>query len=143
MVGMNDHIVYGTHRDAQPRRLPLRIMLKSKIHRATVTHVDVDYEGSIGIDADLLDAADLLPFEQVHVLDITNGARFETYVMEEPAGCGRIALYGAAGRLVSPGDLVIILGYGVVTEGDARGMHPRVVHVDAHNALLAPSPLAR
>lgn len=117
------------------------MMLKSKIHRATITHTDVDYEGSIGIDMDLLRAADILPYEQVHVLDITSGNRFETYAMEEPAGSGRVGVYGAAARLVKPGDLVIVLGYRLLSEGEAGDALPRFVYVDARNALLAdPNP---
>lgn len=115
----------------------MRIMLKSKIHRARITGTNVDYEGSIGIDAELLRAADLLPFEQVHVLDITNGHRFETYVIEGPAGSGCIEIYGAAARLVEPSDLVIILSYRLATEDEARAAQPQIVHVDAHNAPIA------
>jgi len=114
----------------------MRVMLKSKIHRATITDTNMAYEGSIGIDSCLLREADLLPYEQVHVLDITNGSRFETYAVQEPEGSGRVAVYGAAARLVAPGDTVIILGYQVVTEEEARSIHPRVVHVDAANAPL-------
>ena len=108
-------------------------MLKSKIHRATVTDVNRDYEGSIGIDGELLRTVDLLPFEQVHVLDITNGNRFETYVIEEPEGSRRIGVYGAAAHLVAPGDLVIILAYNLVPEGEAADVHPRVLVLDASN----------
>ncbi len=109
-------------------------MLKSKIHRATITVVDADYEGSIGIDARLLEAADILPFEQVHVLDITNGNRFETFAIPEPVGSGTIGVYGAAARLVARGDLVIILAYGLVAEDEARDVEPRLVFVNAANA---------
>ena len=108
-------------------------MLKSKIHRATVTDVNRDYEGSIGIDGELLRTVDLLPFEQVHVLDITNGNRFETYVIEEPEGSRRIGVYGAAAHLVAPGDLVIILAYNLIPEEEAADVHPRVLVLDASN----------
>src|SRR5947207_14907393 len=90
----------------------LRTMLKSKIHRATVTKVDLQYVGSITVDADLLDAADLIPGEQVAVVDVTNGARLETYVIPGPRGTGVIGINGAAARLVQPGDLVILISYG-------------------------------
>lgn len=119
-------------------------MLKSKIHRATVTDVDRDYEGSIGIDRELLSAVDLLPYEQVHVLDISNGNRFETYVIEEPAGSRRIGIYGAAANLVAPGDLVIILAYSLLPDEQAADIRPKVLIVDAQNeprsvAVAAPS----
>ncbi|HTV75148.1 MAG TPA: aspartate 1-decarboxylase [Candidatus Acidoferrales bacterium] len=112
-----------------------RTMLKSKIHRATVTQADLHYVGSITIDADLMDAADLLPGEQVVIADINNGARLETYVIAGPRGSGMIGINGAAARLVHEGDLVIIISYVVVTDEQARAMHPRIVHVDEHNAI--------
>ena len=111
----------------------MRMMLKSKIHRARVTDVNRDYEGSIGIDHELLRAVDLLPFEQVHVLDITNGNRFETYVIEELAGSHRIGVYGAAAHLVAPGDLVIILAYSLLPDEQAADVRPKVLIVDAQN----------
>src|SRR5215510_11257935 len=111
-------------------------MLKSKIHRATVTQADLHYVGSITIDADLIDAADLLPGELVHVVDITNGARLETYVIEGPAGSGVVGINGAAAHLVHPGDLVIIIGYGLVPDAEAAGIKPKVVHVDAANRII-------
>ena len=114
----------------------MRIILKSKIHRATVTDVNLDYEGSIGIDSELLHAADLLPYEQVHVLDLNNGARFETYTMEEPAASGRIAIYGAAARLVAQGDSLIILSYQVLPDEEAQQARPRIVYVDEKNRPL-------
>jgi len=114
----------------------LRTMLKSKIHRATVTRADLHYVGSITIDSDLIEAADLLPGELVHVVDITNGARLETYVIEGAAGSGEIGINGAAARLVQPGDLVIIIGYGLVTGEEAAGLKPRVVHLDAANRIM-------
>src|SRR5918997_5242604 len=92
----------------------MRVMMKSKIHRATVTQADLDYVGSVAIDIDLMDAADLLEGEQVTIADITNGARLETYVIPAPRGSGTISINGAAAHLVSPGDLVIIMGYCMV-----------------------------
>ena len=115
----------------------MRVMLKSKIHRATVTKVDADYEGSIGLATDLLEAADVLPYEQVHVLDITSGVRLETYAIAEPAGSGVVAIYGAAARLIAPGDLVIILAYETMPDAEARRVQPRVVYVDQRNTPLA------
>ena len=112
-----------------------RMMLKSKIHRATVTQADMHYVGSITIDADLLDHADLLPGELVHVVDITNGARLETYVIEGQRGSGVIGINGAAAHLVHVGDMVIIIGYGVMTEQDAHDVKPHVVFVDAKNRV--------
>ncbi|MEU0692330.1 aspartate 1-decarboxylase [Streptomyces uncialis] len=111
----------------------LRTMFKSKIHRATVTHADPHYVGSVTIDADLLDAADLLPGELVHLVDITNGARLETYVIEGERGSGVIGVNGAAAHLVHPGDLVIIISYAQVDDAEARTLKPRVVHVDGAN----------
>ena len=115
-----------------------RFMLKSKIHRATLTGTDLDYEGSVTIDRDLLDAADMLPGEQVQVLNLNNGARLITYVIEAPAGSGTVLLNGPAARLGVPGDPVIVLSYCMVSEEDARTMKPKVVHVDRHNRLMTP-----
>src|ERR671929_1958720 len=98
----------------------LRTMLKSKIHRATVTQADLHYVGSVTIDRDLMDAADLLPGEQVAIVDVDNGARLETYVIEGPRGSGVIGINGAAARLVQPGDTVILLAYGLVDDAEAR-----------------------
>ncbi|MBI4285193.1 MAG: aspartate 1-decarboxylase [Chloroflexi bacterium] len=114
----------------------MRIMLKSKIHRARVTDVCIDYEGSITIDKALMTAADILPYEQVHVLDVNNGARFTTYAIEGKACSGEICVNGAAARLVSKGDIVIILTYSDVTEEAARDHTPRLVYVDARNAII-------
>jgi len=114
----------------------MRTMLKGKIHRARVTDVCVDYEGSIGIDGLLLEAADILPYEKVQVLDINNGARLETYAIEAEKGSGEISLLGAAARLVSVGDKVIILAYDVVTEEEAQHWHPKLVYVDEKNAIV-------
>src|SRR6476620_8159873 len=114
----------------------LRTMFKSKIHRATVTQADLHYVGSVTIDADLLDAADLLPGELVHIVDITNGARLETYVIEGERGSGVVGINGAAAHLVHPGDLVIIISYAQVTDAEARSLEPRVVHVDEKNRIV-------
>ena len=113
-----------------------RVMLKSKIHRATVTQADLHYVGSIAIDRDLMEAADLLEGEQVVIADITNGARLETYVIPAAAGSGMIGINGAAAHLVSEGDLVIIMSYAVVDDAEARRMKPRVVHVDDDNRIV-------
>jgi aspartate 1-decarboxylase len=113
-----------------------RRMMKSKIHRATVTDANLNYVGSITIDRELMELADMLENEQVHVLDIDNGARFETYVI--PGGPGEICLNGAAARLVQPGDKVIIITYGEYEDAELDGFLPRVVHVDEQNRLTAP-----
>ncbi|MET7604379.1 aspartate 1-decarboxylase [Streptomyces avermitilis] len=115
----------------------LRTMFKSKIHRATVTQADLHYVGSVTIDADLLDAADLLPGELVHIVDITNGARLETYVIEGERGSGVVGINGAAAHLVHPGDLVIIISYAQVSDAEARTLRPKVVHVDRDNRVVA------
>jgi aspartate 1-decarboxylase len=109
----------------------MRIMLKSKIHRAHVTDCNIDYEGSITIDRKLMEEADILPYEQVQVLDINNGSRFTTYAIE--GGPGEICINGAAARLVSVGDLVIILSYCHLNDEEARTFRPKLVHVDANN----------
>jgi len=114
----------------------MRIMMKSKIHRATVTQADLDYVGSVTIDADLLDAADLIEGEQVAIVDITNGARIETYVIPGKRGSGAIGINGAAAHLIHPQDLVIIMSYALMDEAEARAMTPRVVHVDARNQVV-------
>src|SRR5438067_6220778 len=113
-----------------------RTMLKSKIHRATVTQADLHYVGSVTLDRDLMDAADLLPGEQVAIVDINNGARLETYVIEGPRGSGVVGINGAAARLIHQGDLVIIISYATVTDAQARSMQPRVVFVDAANHIV-------
>ncbi|MEW1929435.1 aspartate 1-decarboxylase [Streptomyces sp. NPDC088360] len=116
----------------------MRTMFKSKIHRATVTQADLHYVGSVTIDADLLDAADLLPGELVHIVDITNGARLETYTIEGERGSGVIGINGAAAHLVHPGDRVIIISYAQVDDAEARTLRPKVVHVDgADNRIVA------
>ncbi|KAA6221146.1 aspartate 1-decarboxylase [Streptomyces albofaciens JCM 4342] len=114
----------------------LRTMFKSKIHRATVTQADLHYVGSVTVDADLLDAADLLPGELVHIVDITNGARLETYIIEGERGSGVLGINGAAAHLVHPGDLVILISYAQVDDAEARTLRPRVVHVDADNRIV-------
>jgi aspartate 1-decarboxylase len=112
-----------------------RTMVKSKIHRASVTQADLHYVGSLTVDADLMEAADLLPGELVHVVDINNGARLETYLIEGGRGSGVIGVNGAAARLIQPGDLVIIIAYATATDEEARSMTPRVVMVDAKNRV--------
>ena len=114
----------------------MRTMLKSKIHRARVTRCNVDYEGSITIDKDLIEAADLLTYEKVDVLNINNGARFHTYVIEGERGSGEICLNGAAARIVAKGDIVIILSYHVVTDDEAVTATPRLVYVDSENRIV-------
>ena len=113
-----------------------RTMLKSKIHRATVTQADLNYVGSVTIDEDLMDAADLLPGEQVAIVDVNNGARLETYVIAGPRGSGVIGINGAAARLVHEGDIVIIISYCTLTDAEARQLVPKVVFVDANNNIL-------
>ena len=113
----------------------MRTMLRSKIHRARVTGGNVDYEGSITIDKVLMEAADILPYEMVHVLNVNNGARFQTYAIEGKAGSGEIVLNGAAARLAAKGDIVIILTYCTVSEEEARSIEPVVVYVDASNNI--------
>jgi aspartate 1-decarboxylase len=113
----------------------LRTMCKSKIHRATVTGADLHYIGSITIDPELMDAADLLEFEQVHVVDVDNGARFETYVIPGERGSGEICLNGAAARLVHPGDRVIIISYGQYDEAEMASYQPRFIFVDERNRI--------
>src|SRR5918996_5829276 len=103
-----------------------RRMLKSKIHRATVTDANLHYVGSVTVDEDLMRAADLLPGEQVAIVDITNGARLETYVIPGESGSGVIGINGAAAHLVHPGDLVIIISYAMLDDAEARALKPRV-----------------
>jgi aspartate 1-decarboxylase len=108
-----------------------RTMLKSKIHRATVTHADLHYVGSITLDEDLMDAADLLAGEQVTIVDVTNGARLETYVIPGERASGVVGINGAAAHLVHPGDLVIVISYAGMDDATARAYQPRVVFVDS------------
>ena len=111
-----------------------RRMMKSKIHRATVTGANLNYVGSISIDTELMALADILPYEQVAVLDIDNGARFETYAIEGERG--EVCLNGAAARLVSPGDKVIIITYADYDDAELEGFEPTIVHVDANNTAI-------
>ncbi|GEL25790.1 aspartate 1-decarboxylase [Pseudonocardia sulfidoxydans NBRC 16205] len=112
-----------------------RTMMKSKIHRATVTQADLHYVGSVTVDLDLMEAADLLEGEQVAIVDITNGARLETYVIPGERGSGVIGINGAAAHLVHPGDLVILISYGQFDEVELAAYDPRVVFVDADNRV--------
>lgn len=113
-----------------------RMLFKSKIHRATLTGAHLDYEGSISVDRDLMDAAELVPFEKVQVLNLSNGVRLETYVIEGARGSGEIQLNGPAARLGHAGDQIIIVSYAEYEEAEIAGHLPTVVHVDAHNRLL-------
>ena len=114
----------------------LRTMMKSKIHRATVTQADLHYVGSVTVDEDLLDASDILPGELVHIVDIDNGARLETYTIAGERGSGVIGINGAAAHLVHPGDLVILIAYAQMEDAEARSYVPSVVHVDADNRII-------
>jgi aspartate 1-decarboxylase len=114
----------------------MRIMMKSKVHRATVTQADLHYVGSVTLDAALMEAADLLEGEQVAIVDVTNGARIETYVIPGPRGSGVIGINGAAAHLIHPGDLVIIMSYAMLEDAEARALKPRVVHVDERNRVV-------
>ncbi len=111
-------------------------MLKGKIHRARVTQVDVDYEGSITIDKSLMEASDILPYEQVEVLNINNGARFNTYAIEAEPNSGTICINGAAARLAAKGDIIIILSYCHVPDNEAINVIPKMVYVDENNRIV-------
>ena len=113
----------------------MRVMLKSKIHRATVTGADVNYEGSITLDPVLMEAADILPYEQVHVVDVNNGARLVTYAIKGVPNSGDVVLNGAAARLVNVGDIVIVISYRDVPEAELHGYQPRLVYVDGQNRI--------
>ncbi len=113
----------------------MRTVLKSKIHRATVTDANIGYEGSISVDPDLLDAADILPYEKVWVLDVDNGSRLTTYAIEGERGSGDMCVNGAAARLVHKGDTVIVLTYETVEDEKARKARPRLVYVDRMNRI--------
>ena len=115
-----------------------RRMMKSKIHRATVTDANLNYVGSVTIDTDLMEAADLLEWEQVAIVDIDNGNRFETYVIPGEAGSGAMCLNGAAARLVHPGDKVIVITYADYEDAELVDYEPTVVHVDERNRSTAP-----
>jgi len=114
----------------------MRNMLKSKIHRATVTDADLNYDGSITVDVGLMEAANMIPHELVHVWDVNNGERFETYVIPGERGSGVIGINGAAAHLIHPGDLVILIAYGQMDDAEARAYRPRVVHVNAGNEII-------
>ncbi|HXG42323.1 MAG TPA: aspartate 1-decarboxylase [Dehalococcoidia bacterium] len=114
----------------------MRVLLKSKIHRARVTDANLDYEGSITLDPELMEAADILPYEQVHVLDVTNGARLVTYAIPGRRGSGEVCINGAAAHLVQAGDIVIVLTYANVSEEAARTHRPRLVYVDEENRIV-------
>ncbi len=124
----------------------LRVMMKSKIHRATVTQAELHYEGSLTISAELMQAADILPYEMVHVYNVSNGERFETYALEGEADSGIICLNGAAARKGAPGDLIIITTYATYEAAELKEHQPQVVRVDRHNRLkdttTAEKPLA-
>jgi aspartate 1-decarboxylase len=113
-----------------------RTMLKSKIHRCRITGSDLNYVGSITIDADLLDAADILEHEQVHVVDVDNGARFETYTIAGARGSGEVKVNGAAARLVHSGDTIIVISYASYDRDDLESYEPKVVHVNADNEIV-------
>ncbi len=110
-------------------------LLKAKIHRATVTHAELDYEGSCAIDEDLLEAAGIREFEQIQIYNIANGERFETYAIRAEAGSGVISVNGAAAHKASPGDLVIICAYAGMSEAEAEQFKPRLIYVDEHNRI--------
>lgn len=114
----------------------MRMMMKSKIHRATVTQAHLDYVGSVTIDSSLMEAADLLEGEQVSIVDVTNGARIETYAIAGETDSGIIGINGAAAHLVRPGDLVIIISYAAMEDAQARSFRPRIVHVDGQNRIV-------
>lgn len=114
----------------------MRTLMTSKIHRATVTQADLHYVGSVTVDADLLDAAGICENEQVSIVDVTNGARLVTYAIEGERGSGQICVNGPAAHLVSPGDLVILIAYGLFDASEIDGHRPTVVHVDADNAIV-------
>jgi aspartate 1-decarboxylase len=113
-----------------------RILFKSKLHRATVTHADLDYEGSVTIDAELMRAADISPYEQVHIWDLTRGTRLITYATEGPAGAGEVCINGAAAHRVHPGDLVVIATFAAYDEAEVASHRPRIVPVDQGNRVV-------
>ena len=119
----------------------MRTMLKSKIHRARVTQLNIDYEGSITIDKKLMEEADILPYEQVQVLNINNGARFTTYAIGGEAS-GEICLNGAAARLAAKGDIIMVLSYCYVEDDEAHNFTPKLIYVDAKNAITESKPAA-
>ncbi|GAA4841784.1 hypothetical protein GCM10023221_19590 [Luteimicrobium xylanilyticum] len=121
------------HERATTLRRPMMI---AKIHRATVTQADLHYVGSLTVDSDLLDAADLLPGQQVDVVDVANGHRLTTYVIPGERGSGEMCINGAAAHLIKPGDLVIVIAYGTLADDEARTFVPNVVFVDEHNTIV-------
>jgi|TARA_Y100000996_G_scaffold137592_1_gene104704 aspartate 1-decarboxylase len=114
----------------------MRFVMRSKIHRATVTDADVDYVGSISIDSELMQAAGIEEWEKVHVLDVTNGSRLETYAIKAPAGSGKICINGAAAHLVHPGDLVILLTFEGIPNDQIEAYSPTIVHVNSRNEVV-------
>ncbi len=120
-----------------------RILLKSKIHGATITEANLDYEGSLTIDRDLMDAADLIPYEQVHIFNITNGHRFMTYVIEGTRGSGEICANGAAAHLARDGDTLIIASFCTANEEEWKKHEPKLVYVDEENRITAVKPLLK
>ena len=114
----------------------LRTLLKSKIHRATVTDADLHYEGSVSVDSNLLEAADIQPHEHVHIWDVTNGNRFETYALAGPRGSGTVCINGAAAHLAKKGDIIIITSFAGFPEEKVKAHQPTVVLVDAHNQIV-------
>src|SRR5699024_192670 len=115
----------------------LRTMFHAKIHRATVTEADLHYVGSVTVDQDLLDAAGILPGELVSIVDITNGARLETYTIAGERGTGVLGINGAAAHLINPGDLVILIAYAQMEDAEARTYEPKIVHVDDQNRIIS------
>ena len=115
---------------------PIRSVLRSKIHRAAVTQADLDYVGSISIDEELMEESGIVEWEKIVVLDVTNGSRLETYAIKAPRGSGEICINGAAAHLVNPGDLVILLTYQGVEEGEIENHQPRIIHVDEQNKII-------
>jgi aspartate 1-decarboxylase len=115
-----------------------RSMFKSKIHRATVTAANLDYEGSLSIDSALMEAADILPNEEVHVWNVTRGSRLTTYAIAAPPGSGVICVNGAGAHLIHPGDIIIIATFAIMKDEEARTHQPRIVNVDAHNRITRP-----
>mgnify|MGYP001410896256 CR=1 FL=1 len=118
----------------------MRTLCKSKIHRATLTGANLNYRGSVTIDAELMELADILPYERVQVVNCNNGARLETYAIPGERGKGEVCLNGAAARLGHPGDVVIIISYALMSDEEARQYTPRIVHVDANNRPVDPAP---
>jgi aspartate 1-decarboxylase len=126
---------YAGRHDATHQNMKLQVF-KSKIHRATVTHADLSYEGSVTIDRSLMDAANILPYEAVNIWNVTRGTRLMTYALEGPAGSGAICINGAAAHLNQPGDLVILATFAEMTPEEARSYKPRVVRVDGDNRVV-------